>query len=408
MEGKEELSRVITYSIFSKLEKKWLAGRLDTDRVRILCIDGGGLRAIAAGRALVHLEQRLRADSGEDGARIADYFDVVAGTGIGGVLAAMIVADGGGGRPLFTAEEAVRTLAEGLGEVFRPEGFFRRGRSGRRFDRFLREVFTRDGRALTLRDTVKPVLVPCYDLRSGAPFVFSRADAAESASFDFELWRVCRATAATPGSLGPVRLESVDGRTACAAVDGGLVMNNPSAAAVTHVLHNKRDFPNVDGVGDLLLLSVGCGPVRRSPAVAGGSRRWWRGGVWSKPVVEIVMDGVSDTVDQVIGNAFSWNRSNYLRIQANGFHTKDMEAVMEDSSTKGVAASALMAAGERMLKEKAVESLPFGGKRVLADTNGQLLDKFAHALVESSRNKLITSPSKLPGYQCTEEALQFL
>ncbi|KAF3780722.1 putative inactive patatin-like protein 9 [Nymphaea thermarum] len=62
------------------------------------------------------------------------------------------------------------------------------------------------------------------------------------------MWRVCRVTAATPGSLGLVRLEFVEGRAACMAIDGGLVMNNPSATVVTHVLQNKR--PSTSGRAD--------------------------------------------------------------------------------------------------------------------------------------------------------------
>jgi hypothetical protein len=46
----------------------------------------------------------------------------------------------------------------------------------------------------TLKDTVAPLLVPSYDLATVAPFLFSRADAVESDSFDFRLRDVCAAT----------------------------------------------------------------------------------------------------------------------------------------------------------------------------------------------------------------------
>ncbi|TVU41152.1 hypothetical protein EJB05_14650, partial [Eragrostis curvula] len=49
---------------------------------------------------------------------------------------------------------------------------------------------------LTLRDTVRPLLVPCYDLPTRAPF-FSRADAAQSPAQDFRLRNAC----ALPGEL---------------------------------------------------------------------------------------------------------------------------------------------------------------------------------------------------------------
>ncbi|CAL5417068.1 unnamed protein product [Camellia sinensis] len=120
----------------------------------------------------------------------------------------------------------------------------------------MKEVFIDNGRSLTLKDTLKPVLIPCYDLSSSTSFVFSRADALETDSFDFRLWEVCRATSAEPVVFEPVSMSSVDRQTLCLAVDGGLAMSNPTAAAITHVLHNKQEFPFVRGVEDILVLSL--------------------------------------------------------------------------------------------------------------------------------------------------------
>eukprot|EP00268_Persea_americana_P051911 TRINITY_DN5772_c0_g1_i3.p1 TRINITY_DN5772_c0_g1~~TRINITY_DN5772_c0_g1_i3.p1 ORF type:complete len:405 (-),score=30.57 TRINITY_DN5772_c0_g1_i3:157-1371(-) len=378
----------LTLEIFTNLEKKWLSDCGNPSlwkKIRILSIDGGGIKDLISGQALIHLEDQIRSKTGDPDARIADYFDVVAGTGIGGILAAMLTADGGNGRPLFTAENAVRFLTEKRPEMFKPARVFRRKRrfSGKSLEKVLKEALrASDGRILTLKDTCKPLLVPCYDLNSSAPFVFSRADASDCPSFDFELWRVCRATSATPSHFKPFELTSVDGKTPCLAVDGGLVMNNPSAAAVTHVLHNKRDFPLVNGVEDLMVLSLGNGPSSsRAPSRRGihGAR----GGSHTAAVVEIVLDGVSETVDQMLGNAFCWNRADYVRIQVNGFVTKLEKRWMND----------VAAAGKRMLEEKGVESLPFGGKRLLTETNGERMEKLVQRLVAAGKS-LPPSPSK--------------
>lgn len=309
-----ELSNA-TLEIFSKLEKKWLYHCVGK-KTRILSIDGGGTTGIVAGAALIHLEDQIRAITGDSSSRITDFFDIVAGTGIGALLAAMLTADGGNGRPLFTAVDAVKFLTGKQSELFKVknEGIFRRRQriSGKCMDKVWKDVFRReDGEVLTLRDTCKPLLVPCFDLNSSAPFVFSRADASESRSYDFELWKVCRATSATPSLIKPFSVTSVDGKTSCLAVDGGLVMNNPTAAAVTHVLHNKHDFPSVTGVEDLLVLSLGNGPL--SSDSRGKLRR--NGECRTSLVVDIVLDGVSETIDQVLGNAFCWNPADYVRIQ---------------------------------------------------------------------------------------------
>ncbi|KAF8388031.1 hypothetical protein HHK36_026697 [Tetracentron sinense] len=371
-----ELSN-ITLEIFSKLEQKWLS-HCEVKKTRILSIDGGGTKGFIAGAALIHLEDQIQARTGDPHSRISDFFDFFAGTGIGAVFAAMLTADDGNGRPLFTARDAVRYLTEKHSEMFtiKHVGILRRRKrfSGKNIDKVLKEALRRDdGKVLTLKDTCKPLLVPCYDLNSFAPFVFSRADASESPSFDFELWKVCRATSATPSLFKPFPLTSVDGKTSCLAIDGGLVMNNPTAAAVTHVLHNKRDFPSVNGVEDLLVLSLGNGQLS-SPS----RRQLQRNGECSTPsVVDIVFDGVSETVDQMLGNAFCWNRTDYLRIQANGFITERVEPALDE-----------------VLRERGVESLPFSGKRLMTETNGQRIESFVQRLVASGKSSLPPSPCK--------------
>ncbi|XP_062145165.1 probable inactive patatin-like protein 9 [Alnus glutinosa] len=368
-----------TLEIFTKLEQKWLSHCENTKKTRILSIDGGGTTTIVVGSALIHLEDQIRLKTGDSRARIADFFDLIAGTGVGALLAAMLSAADASGRPLFSAREAVNLISARNSELFklRLAGMFRRRRrySGKSMDKVLKEVFKReDGTVLTLKDTCKPLLIPCFDLKSSAPFVFSRADASESPSFNFELWKVCRATSATPSLFKPFNLTSVDCKTSCSAVDGGLVMNNPTAAAVTHVLHNKRDFPSINGVEDLLVLSLGNG------ASSGGDRGQklrHNGECSTSSVVDIVLDGVSETVDQMLGNAFCWNRTDYVRIQANGL-AREIEV------------------GPRMevLKERGVESLPFGGKRLLTETNGQRIESFVQRLVASGRSSLPPSPCK--------------
>ncbi|KAL4340399.1 hypothetical protein GQ457_08G021260 [Hibiscus cannabinus] len=372
-----ELSKV-TLEIFTKLEQKWLSHYETTKKIRILSIDGGGTTSIVAGAALIHLEDQIRLKTSDSDAHVADFFDVIAGTGVGAVLASMISADDGTGHPLFTAREAVDIITRNNPELFKVNKVARflcrrKMFNGKSMDKGLKELFKRkDGTVLTLKDTCKPLLVPCFDLKSSAPFVFSRADASESPSFNFELWKVCRATSATPGLFKPFTLTSVDGKTSCSAVDGGLVMNNPTAAAVTHVLHNKRDFPSVNSVEDLLVLSLGNGPSCVRSKVSNN------GECSTSSVVDIALDGVSETVDQMLANAFGWNRTDYVRIQANGVgHEKTVVPKMEV-----------------VLKERGVESLPFGGKQLLTETNGQRIEGFVQRLVATGKTSLPPSPCK--------------
>lgn len=282
----------LSYEIFSVLESKFLFGLDDPNklffptssyssagasprtaagargRIRILSIDGGGSPsdALLAAVALARLESSLRHRSGDPSARVAYMFDVAAGSGAGGVLVAMLFTRDHDGRPLFSATDALHLL---LSESRRRGRGFSSGRGlfrgmFRRPGSFFRRIF---GDA-TLRDTVKPVLIPCYDLATGAPFLFSRADAVEADGYDFRMWEVCAATCAD-ASTAAVDLRSVDGRTRVTAVGAGVAMANPVAAAITHVLHNKPEFPFAAGVEDLMVVSLGASaPAPAAPGAA--------------------------------------------------------------------------------------------------------------------------------------------
>uniref|UniRef100_A0A453JP62 PNPLA domain-containing protein n=1 Tax=Aegilops tauschii subsp. strangulata TaxID=200361 RepID=A0A453JP62_AEGTS len=161
----------LSYEIFSFLESKFLYG-------------GGG----AGGGGVCSLPGTPgRGPLGGGGARVRVLAIDGCGPGPGDALLAA-AALGADGRPKYTAADALAFVAASLGKGGWGGGGG--GWRGRWAALSLRRVF---GDA-TLRDTVAPLLVPCYDLATGAPFLFSRADAVESDSFDFRLRDVCAAT----------------------------------------------------------------------------------------------------------------------------------------------------------------------------------------------------------------------
>jgi hypothetical protein len=381
----------LSYEIFSLLETKFLFGAangclssgpgtparafLDGGRVRVLAIDGcgaGAEDALLAAAALARLEAGLRKQTGDTDARVADFFDVAAGAGAGGVLAAMLFLRGPDGRPRYSAQEALAFVA---GSVGKKDWGGRRGRWARLFrggsrggDREFRRVF---GDA-TLRDTVAPLLVPCYDLATAAPFVFSRADAVEGDAFDFRLRDVCAATCAAGGE--PVAVRSVDGTTAIAAASAGVAaMGNPAAAAITHVLHNKQEFPLAAGVEDLLVLSIGSGV---SVITSDGSRTPMPTRSPSpREVARVTAEGIADMVDESVAMAFGHAcGSNYVRIKASKapapFH----------ADTAAAAAGA-------MLTQRNVESVLFRGRRLSERTNADKVDALATELVKEQERR---------------------
>ncbi|XP_075499005.1 patatin-like protein 6 [Primulina tabacum] len=418
----------LCYEIFSILESKFLFGYDDQKlwveendivtesdgvlkmknqrgKVCILSIDGSGMRSMISGKALWCLETALKNKSGNPDARIADYFDVAAGAGVGGIFTAMLFASSDQDRPMFHADDTWKFLSA-VGEKLYPptksrgsggsflKRIFKKSVGSKLYtaglDKPMKESFmdAKTGRVLTLKDTLKPVLIPCYDLSSAAPFLFSRADALETDSYDFNLWEVCLATSAEPGFSDPVSMRSVDGLTWCVGVDGGLAMTNPTAAAITHVLHNKQEFPFVRGVEDILVLSLGAGGQLIEGSFDYDKVRKWKAEDWVRPLARISGDAAAELVDQAVAAAFGPCRtSNYVRIQlANGSVFSHCGANIDsDPSTSNV--NTLLGIGDEMLKEKNVESVLFGGERIGEQSNFEKLDWFAEQLVLEHRRR---------------------
>ncbi|KAG6581501.1 Patatin-like protein 7 [Cucurbita argyrosperma subsp. argyrosperma] len=401
----------LTFEIFSILENKFLFGCDDSNsklhlptqlpvdanafksgmqtsgKVRILSIDGGGSTdGILAAKSLSHLEDFLRRKSGKPDARIADYFDVVAGSGAGGILAALLFTRGKDGCPLFTADGALNFLIKNRRDIFRSSdgGIFRRVFRPTKVEKLFRKTFGE----CTLKDTLKSVLIPCYDLSTRAPFLFSRADAHEMDGYDFKIRDVCVATSAEPTVSGAVEMWSIDKRTKITAVDGGIAMNNPTASAITHVLNNKQEFPFCNTVEDLLVVSLGNGEsdfgainLNSSPA----------------SFTRIAGEGTSDVVDQAVCMAFGPHRAtNYIRIQGNGIIGKSKYGGVLEKAKRGQKSIDILEKADEMLTQKNIEAVLFKGKKMIENTNLEKLEAFAGEVIkEQERRKTSVLPTVL-------------
>ncbi len=278
--------------------------------IRILSIDGGGIRGVLPARLLQHIEERT-------GKPTADLFDLVAGTSTGGILACGI---------------AKRIPAKALGDLYAAHG---------------RQIFchslghaieTADGLfgvkygATALEDWLRSVLgggwlseivlphllVPSYCVTlpepeeipgaaaqsSRAPMFFKswkangrQLNAGErGAAHDFPLWQVARATSAAPTYFPPAEITSRSGAE-YVMVDGGVFANNPSLCALAA---SRRLYPEAERV---VLVSLGTG-IAEAP-IDGKAARCWGDAEWLRPLLAVLMDGASDTVcyvcEQLVG-----------------------------------------------------------------------------------------------------------
>ncbi|XP_052626613.1 patatin-like protein 1 isoform X2 [Lactuca sativa] len=316
------------------------AGISKTSIVTVLSIDGGGVRGIIPATILSFLESKLQEIDGPE-ARIADYFDVIAGTSTGGLMTAMLAVPGDDNRPLYSANDIsnfyfyhsprIFPLISRIKFLNAVANFFG-GVVGPKYDgEYLRSITRQILGNTTLKQTITDVIIPTFDIKRLQPTIFTTDDAKEFAWKDAFLSDVCISTSAAPTYFPPHYFETTDAEGATRTfdlIDGGVAANNPTQVAITHIMkevmigkHKFSDLESVDG-RRMLVLSLGTGMPKRSEKY--NSRRASRWGLvnWvfdngSSPIIDIFMDASSDMVDIHVSTLFrSLNaEKNYLRIQ---------------------------------------------------------------------------------------------
>jgi patatin-like phospholipase/acyl hydrolase len=269
--------------------------------VKVLSIDGGGIRGLIPALVLAEIERRT-------GRPTADLFDLIAGTSTGGILACGLTRPGPDGRPLHSADA--------LAELYRTEG-------PKIFDRSLRKEVTSVGglideryddtalnQALAtylggarLKDAVTDVFVTAYDIKDRFAFFFRSARARADDAYDFSMADAARATAAAPTYFEPVEVTDAAGARTYPLIDGGVYAVNPSMCAYAEVV----------GAGSDISVIAALGTGAHTKAYAIDDVRGWGRLEWAQPVLDMVFDGVADTVDF---EATTLSRGRYRRFQA--------------------------------------------------------------------------------------------
>lgn len=321
--------------------------------VTVLSLDGGGIRGVIPAVVLDSIEQRT-------GRRIADLFDLVAGTSTGGILALGLVKPGDDGRPAFTARELLGLYADRGDEIFDKTswhtvsgfgGLLHERYSVEPLEQLLRERF---GDAM-LSTALCEVVVPAYDLTLPGPFFFKRTDA-RTPGWDVPFWYAARATSAAPTYFEPMPLPAFPNDYSDrehALIDGGVFANNPAACAYAEALDVL--VPADGPPPEVHVLSIGTGTAPERPGRPGGPvpyerARGWGLAEWAAPMLHVVFDGVSKTVDHqmklLCRDAHAPDRPRYHRVQ--GLLAAASPA-MDDASPENI--EGLLADAQRIVRE---------------------------------------------------------
>ncbi|GLT57143.1 hypothetical protein SLA2020_301320 [Shorea laevis] len=248
--------------------------------VTVLSIDGGGIRGITPATLLGCLESQLQELDGPN-ARIAHYFDVIAGTSTGGMLATMLTAPNKDNRPMYEAKEIIGFYLKHCPKIFPQKGskYFLGSLAslmGPKYSgKYLRRMINQELRDITLNQTLTNVVEPAFDIRFFQPVIFSTTEPKADTLKNARLANVCISTSAAPTFLPAHYFETKDssGKTRkFDLIDGGVAANNPTLLAMSHVSKEilKQQNSEVVKVGPqpmdsrkMLVLSLGTGTAKQ-------------------------------------------------------------------------------------------------------------------------------------------------
>jgi predicted acylesterase/phospholipase RssA len=247
--------------------------------VKVLAIDGGGIRGLIPALVLAEIERRT-------GRRTGELVDLIAGTSTGAILACALakpdplpaerIAD-------LYLEEGPRIFNRSLLKQITSVG----GYTDERYDSSgLLAALRRWLGTGRLGDARPPLLLTAYDLECRRAVFLRGSDHAS-------LVDAAHASSAAPSYFEPVQL---NGATL---IDGGVFAANPAVCAYAET------------GGDLeLLVSLGTGEYTR-PLPFEKVRDWGQL-QWARPILDVVFDGTADAVDLQLSALLG---DDYVRLQ---------------------------------------------------------------------------------------------
>lgn len=219
--------------------------------MKVLAIDGGGIRGIYAS----HVLERIHNEYGTEFYR---DFSLIAGTSTGSIIAAALAF----GIPVAKVTKLYREQGP---KIFKPR---RWSFGGALFPRYasdpLRTALNSVFQDATLSDAKTRLIIPATDIGNGGVHVFKSAyDKSFVRDRDVKVVDAVLASCSAPSYFMPARVGPYQ------LSDGGLWANNPSLVAVTEALTRLGAER-----AQIRLLSIGTGIGKNYYPLVNGTQRW--------------------------------------------------------------------------------------------------------------------------------------
>lgn len=252
----------------------------DKEVIKILSIDGGGIRGFIPGLLLSEIEKCT-------GKKVHELFDFFSGTSTGGILSLLL------NRPeptpasnlldIYLGEDGHKIFKKNvltpLNYIFRGEKYNKKG---------IEEVLGRRLEDYCLKDSLKPVLITSYETEARNATFFTSYDSRYN---DMQMKDIARSTSAAPTYFEPYEIKDKG-----TFIDGGIAVNNPAMCAYVEVLKLLKKEGIDPATKKIVVVSLGTGVATSSLYYK--DIKNWSPLAWIKgPLIGSFFDGNSDTVE---------------------------------------------------------------------------------------------------------------
>ena len=278
-----------------------------TAKYKILSLDGGGIRGVLSAKILQQIEKTLWNKKQQ---RLHEYFDLIAGTSTGSILAAGIACQ-------MDADQLIDFYIDFGKDIFLWD--VRWQRKYRLLSRFIgnhalypHERGENKGLANVLKKNLKfkseppenstiietpkiseipspHLLILAYDVLSRNTTWFSNNSPEDPREWydDIELWKICTASASAPTFFPPYKLYHPKKKEDLTHIDGGVSANNPALSAIAHALLIEKEKRQLK-LSDIAVLSIGTGQTTR-PFTYEEVKKWGQFG-WIRNLPDIFLN----------------------------------------------------------------------------------------------------------------------
>jgi patatin-like phospholipase/acyl hydrolase len=260
-----------------------MSKRVEGDKIKVLSLNGGGARGLFTINVLAEIERIIEQTTGKINVNVGDYFDLITGTSIGGILALGLAS----GKTARQLEVVFRKQAPAIFPVQKHSWLFPKLRRNLRLIRrplydsapLAETIASMVSKTATFNDLQRRVMIPTVNLSTGKPQFFKTPHNPDfNRDGRLTLLDAALATSAAPSYFAPHYCCELDAYFA----DGGLIANNPSLIGMYEVISDMQsDFPGAD-IDNINILNIGTlgEEYTVSPAVLASQKNNGYAGLW--------------------------------------------------------------------------------------------------------------------------------